>query len=696
MVLHEWDDMVTEAQAIRLLILDESQNNAERMVNVLRNAGNATRAHRVTSLEDLHESLQQNWDLCLACPEVSFMSAQDACKIISQSYDVPFILLSDQDDHHARTEALRVGMQDVVPPGSDSLLVLVVKRELANLAARRQRRITERSLKEAEKRCQLLLDSSVDAIAYVLDGMHIYANRSYTQMFGYQDPDDLAAEPMLGLIAGKDQDRFREFLRNYSSRGDHGEMRCTAVDSNAREFPVMLSFSPAHYDGEPCTQVVIRAETASAEFEEKLKAMASHDLVTGLFNRSWFQEQLDRVSQLAVNNSQPSTLVYIMLDNFGALQADIGIGGSDLVLADLAQILRRFFPDDALLARFSDDACSVLIEGKEPETIAAQLPELISQIKSNLFEANSRTVQVTASVGVSSVSETNPDPSQAIERAHRLADLVSQDGGNGLKVFNPIEELEQMANRGNIIAQIRHALETDAFKLQFQPVISLRGDSVEHYEAFLRLLNNQGEEIPLIAFQSAAAESGLAMDIDRWYISQSIKLLAEHRSKGADTRLLLNLSSTSLQDPEIVKWISLLLKDTRLPADALIFQLTDADANNYLKHAKVLAESLHSLHAKISLSHFGGALNPYAVLKHLPVDYVKIDESFSSDLSDAQNVETLKEMVATLHNQGKLAIVSNVVSAIMMPTLWQAGVNYIQGDYLQPPADTMSFNFSNE
>lgn len=688
--------MAIDAQAIRVLILDDSQNNAERLVSVLRNAGHATRAHRVSSVEDLHESLQQSWDLCLACTETSFMTAADACLIISQAYDIPFILLSDKDDCETRTEALRIGMQDVVLTSSDTLLVLVVKRELANLSARRQRRITERSLKETEKRCQLLLDSSVDAIAYVLDGMHIYANRSYTQMFGYDDPDDLAAEPMLGLIAGKDQDSFKEFIRHYAAQGEYGEMRCTAVDSDGKEFPVMLSFSPANYDGEPCTQVVIRAETASAEFEEKLKAMASHDLVTGLFNRSWFQEQLDRASQLAVTNGQPSTLVYISIDNFGALQADIGIGGSDLLLADLAQILRGFCSEDALLARFGDDACSILLEGKEPEVVAGQLTSLLKQIESHLFEANSRTIRITASIGVSCISETNPEPTQAIERAHRLAEQVSQAGGNALKVFNPLEELEHMANRGNIIAQIRHALETDAFKLEFQPVISLRGDSAEHYEAFLRLLNNQGEEIPPTEFQSAAQESGLAMDIERWLISRSVTLLAQHRSKGANTRLILNLSSASLQDPEIVKWISALLKETRLPADALIFQFNDADANNYLKHAKVLTESLQSIHARISLSNFGGALNPYAVLKHLPVDYVKIDESFSSDLNNPDNVEQLKEMIATLHNQGKLTIVSNVDSAIMMPTLWQAGVNYIQGNYLQPPSDSMNYSFSHE
>lgn len=688
--------MATDTQAIRVLILDDSQNNAERLVSVLRNAGHATRAHRITSAEDLNESLQQNWDLCLACPETSFMTAQEACMAISQSYDVPFIMLSTDDSCEVRTAALRAGMQDVVRADSDALLVLVVKRELTNLLARRQRRIAERSLKETEKRCQLLLDSSVDAIAYVLDGMHIYANRSYTQLFGYEDPDDLAAEPMLELIAPKDQDSFKEFLRTYAAKGEYGETRCTAVSSDGQEFPAMLSFSPANYDGEPCTQVVIRPETASAEFEEKLKAMASHDLVTGLFNRSWFQEQLDRVSQQAVNSSQPSTLVYISIDGFSALQADIGIGGSDLVLADLAQILRQHFPEDALLARFGDDACSVLLEGREPEAVTAQLPALLKRIESNLFEANGRTVRITTSIGVSSISETHHEPTQAIERAHRLAEQVSQAGGNALKVFNPLEELEQMANRGNIIAQIRHALETDAFRLEFQPIISLRGDSAEHYEVFLRLLNSQGEEIAPLEFQSAALESGLAMDVDRWLISRGVNLLSQQRSKGSDTRLLLSLSSASLQDPEIVKWISELLKESRLPGDALIFQFNDADANNYLKHAKVLAESLRSLHARISLSHFGGALNPYAVLKHLPVDYVKIDESFSRDLSDPAVVEQLKEMVATLHNQGKLTIVSNVDSAIMMPTLWQAGVNYIQGNYLQPPSESMNFNFSQE
>lgn len=688
--------MGIDAYAIRLLILDDSQNNAEHLVSILRNAGHATIAHRISSHEDLHSSLQQTWDLCLACPDTSIMTALEAFQIINHAHDVPFILMTDDNDTDTRTAALRCGMQDAVPASADHLINLVVKRELASLTARRQRRIAEQSLRETEKRCQLLLDSSVDAIAYVAEGMHVYANRTYIRLFGYDEPDDLAAEPMVGLIAARDRSSFKDFLRHYASRGEQSEMRCNAVDREGQEFPIMLSFSPAHYDNEPCTQVVIRAETASAEFEQRLKAMASHDLVTGLFNRSWFQEELDRVSEQAVHNSRPSTLVYLSVDCFNTLQTDIGIGGSDLVLADLAQILRRFFPENALLARFSDDACSVLIEGVEPESVAAQLKMLLKQIEGNLFEANGRTIQITASIGVSCISETSPEPTQAIERAHRLTEQISREGGNTVKIFNPLEELEHMANRGNIIALIRHKLETSGFNLQFQPVISLRGDNSEYYETFLRLFNNQGEEIPNTEFHNAALESGLAAEIDRWMTSRAVELLAQHRSKGTDTHLIINLSSASLQDPTIAQWISNLLKTARLPADALIFQFKDADAGNYLKHAKVMVEALHSIHSRIALSHFGGALSPYAILQHLPVDYIKIDESFSSDLSDPDAVEQLKGMVSALHNQGKLTVVSGVHSATMMPTLWQAGVNYIQGDYLQPPADSMSFDFSGE
>ncbi|WP_373186938.1 EAL domain-containing protein [Halopseudomonas sp.] len=689
--------MGTETHAIRLLVLDDSQNNAERLVSILRNAGHATRAHRITSVEDLQESLQQTWDLCLAATQTSFMGATDAnAMILRQSRDIPFVLLTPELTESTRAEALAQGMHDAVADSSDALLALVIKRELGSLAARRQQRIAEQTLRETEKRCQLLLDSSVDAIAYVHDGMHIYANRAYIRLFGYEDADDLAAEPMVGLIASKDRDAFKSFLRHHNDQGGQNELRCCGVDVDGKQIPMTLAFSPASYDGEPCTQVVIRVETASADFEQKLKTLASQDLVTGLFNRAYFQEELEKVSEKVVQGGMASSLIYMSVDNFNAVQTDIGIGGADLLLADLAQLLRNAFPESTLISRFSDDAFSILLNGKEPEAIVSALDNLRGKIEANLFEASGRTIQITVSMGVSSINETSPKPEEAIDRAHRLAEQANQAGGNAIKVFNPLEELANQANRGNIIAMVTHALETNGFKLLFQPVISLRGDNHEHYETYLRLLNSQGEEVPAAEFLPAINDAGLAAHIDRWVISQAVRLLAGQRGKGTDTRLLINLSSASLQDLQLAHWVSGLLQENRLPSDSIIFQFNDADANTYMKQAKALTESLKTLHCKVSLSNFGCALNPYAALKHLQVDFIKIDGSFARELSDPEAVTTLKEMIGTLHGMGILTIVPYVDSATMMPTLWQAGVNYIQGHYLQSPTDSMNYDFSAE
>src|SRR5690606_21502700 len=116
------------------------------------------------SAEDLQDCLQQTWDLCIATPDTSFMSARQAFGLIGPDRDVPFILRLAEPDTETLVEALRSGMKDAIPVDSDALLTLVAQRELASLAARRHQRIAEQSLREAEKRCQLLLDSSVDAI----------------------------------------------------------------------------------------------------------------------------------------------------------------------------------------------------------------------------------------------------------------------------------------------------------------------------------------------------------------------------------------------------------------------------------------------------------------------------------------------------------------------------------------------------
>ena len=686
--------MAPQKKTIRLLILEDSQNEAERLVSLFRNAGQATRVHRLTSSEDLADVLQQTWDLLINAPASTNLDPSEAIGAIrKQAKDIPVIQLIDGNDSDAITEALALGAQGALPQGEDEWLILVASRELANLEERRARRSAELALREAEKRCQLLLESSVDAIAYVHDGMHIYANRAYLELFGYEDVEELEGMPMIDLIASCDQGEFKGFLKNYQSLQGSAELVCGGVRADGSSFKASMHFSPASYDGEPCIQVVIRAESDNAELE-KLREISSQDLVTGLYNRNHFLESLDGAVERAVNVGKNSSLAYIRIDRFASLQAEIGLGDSDRLLAELAQLLRGQFPQNAELARFGDDAFAVLMEEATPKQLEQPLTELLKKVEGHLFDVGGRTVQTSLSIGVAALDEQTAKARDVVDRAHRCAEELTD--GNAVRIYDPARELAAAASRGNVLAMLQQALEKNSFRLLFQPIISLRGDSHEHYEVLLRLLDPEGAEVPPGEFLDAAKEAGLASKIDRWVLLNSIKLLAEHRNKGHSTRLMVHLSGTSLQDPSLLSWLGAALKASRLPPDSLVFQLDENDAVAYLRQAKALTQGLAGLGCRVALNQFGCVLNPLNTLKHLDADFVKIDGSYTQDLSRQENQEALKQLLAQLHEQAKQTIVPFVDSATVLATLWQAGVGYIQGQYLQGPSQSMDYNFSSD
>ena len=250
-------------------------------------------------------------------------------------------------------------------------------------------------------------------------------------------------------------------------------------------------------------------------------------------------------------------------------------------------------------------------------------------------------------------------------------------------------------DQSNSAEAIQRALDENRFRLLFQPVINLRGEDEEHYEAFVRMLDKDDKEISPYDFLPPVGPSETTIKIDRWVILQTIKQLASHRSRGHNTKMFLNLTAETLQDKTFTPWLSVALKAARLPGDSLIFQIREGDASNHMKQAKEFTKTLHELHCKISISQFGCALNPFNTLKHIDADYVKIDGSFTEEIQKNDDAkQQVKEMVKSLQSSGKLTIIPLVENASVLATLWQAGVNYIQGYYLQAPVPEMNYDFS--
>ncbi|PCJ12946.1 MAG: ferrous iron transporter C [Gammaproteobacteria bacterium] len=680
--------------AIQLLILHESQDEAEQLINDLRNFGHATRAHQTSDEADLLDALNGgHWDLFLARPHAGSLDYTQALKLLAElDKDVPFILLANDNDSDTTTAALIAGAQDVVPVGERERLKLVVTRELNNLFERRLRRKAEIRLNESEKRCTLLLDSSRDAITYVHDGMHIYANEAYVEMFGYEDSEELEGMPIMDMISQKDKDAFKDFLRNYDQHESNKELTCRGIKTDGAEIKAHMQFSPATYDSEPCTQIILRIDKNNAELEEKLRAISCQDLLTGLFNRQYFLEKLDKAIIGATEKGQRCATFYIILDNFEEVKNTIGIGDADIVLTDVAGLLKKISSEEDLVARFSDDVFTIIHSSGIKKTALEFGEKIRTTIEGHLYQVQERTVQLTASVGISLVQENAPSSQELISRAHQAA-LEVRGKGNAVSLFSPkiVNDSEV-----SIIQQLEKSLDEGKLILLYQPIINLRGDSTELYEILLRMVDEQGNQVSAGDFLSAAANAGLSEKIDRWVILQAIKVLTEHRAEGHDTRIFINLTEKSIQDPSFLPWLNVAFKAARLPTEAIIFQILEADANAYLKNIKTFTEGLTQLHCKLAINRFGTATNPFNLLKHIDADYLKIDPAFTQDIADDDNKEKLKDLINQAHELDKRTIVPFVENATILSTLWQLGTNYIQGHYLQVPSEKMDYDFSNE
>lgn len=691
--------MSKKAETIKLLILHESRDDAEQLMNLIRNSGRATRGQLIDSADTLLSALNGGqWDLMLLRPEAEGMTALECLQQVKKlDKDIPALLLIDGNEAEQITEGLMNGFEDVVPADDEERLMLVIQRELRNLGERRGRRLAEFNLREAEKRCNVLLDSSRDAITYVTDGMHTYANQAYLELFGYDDAEDLEGMPIMDMVSPKDHENFKNFLRAYSAgESDSNEFVCHGICTDGTEVQARMIFTNATYDGEPCTQILIRTNQADAELAERLKEISSQDLLTGLYNRPYFAQELDKTLQWATTNSKTAVILYIQLDNFAAIQSDIGMAAADMVISDIATLLKETVPQGAMLARFGDEIFTVIVKEKNLDQGAALAESIRARIEDHMSEVQERTVQVTASIGVTLISENSANSEEIINRVHQASEQVREGKplGNGVNVFDPASV--KKIDSSDTAAIVQDAIDRGLFKLLFQPVIDLRGGGGELYEAFLRMVDDNGKEVSPADFLGAASQQELSEKIDRWVILQSIKLLSDHRASGHDTRLIINITGESLRDQTLLPWLSVALKAARMPSDAIIFQFNESDATTYLKQAKDFTRGLRELHCKVSLSRFGCSLNPFNNLKHLEVDYLKIDGSFTKDLGSKESQDALKEMVASAHAQGKLTIAPFVESAAMLSTLWQIGVNYIQGYYLQAPTEKMNYDFSSD
>ena len=665
----------------------------------LRNGGIAVRPCRPEHEAAFVEALAaMPFDLILVAQDAKSVTLPQVMQHVDASgKDLPVIVVLDTLDNNGLLHALDHGARGVALRSRIDHVQNVVRTEWSDLEVRRALRRLEAQVRETERRCDTLIESSRDPIAYVHEGMHIRANQAYLEMFGFESFEDIEGMSLLDLVAPQHVEGFKQLLKGMS-KGEPPPPRyeLQARDMEGNVFPAVMEFTQASYEGEHCLQAVFRRQEADPELAREVEELRQRDQVTGLLNRQTFLRALEDAVASAAQAGAHHGLLLLEPDHYVRLLQEIGLDAADPLINALADRLQGVLGEGDLAARYGEHQFAVLCRDSDHVRTAQVADRVRTAFADHVVEAGSHSLNITASIGGVQIGEKIASVPQVLGKASQGVQSAVAMGGNRSEIFDPgaVDRAEEEKVKA-WVSRIRDTLDKGSFQLHYQPVISLTGnDGHELYQGLLRMEGSAGELVAPPAFLPIAEEHGLLWEIDQWVVGRAIEVIGQRLNTGKRTSLLVKITQDSLQDARLLEHIGKTLEAHKVPGELLVLELSEAKVFTHLRMAQDFQRNVSSLGVRVGLEQFGSGLNSFQLLNHFDATLLKIDRDFMLELpSNQKNQERIREIAAKAREVGKRTIAEFVQDAASMSFLFGAGVDFVQGHFLAAAGPEMNYEF---
>jgi diguanylate cyclase (GGDEF)-like protein/PAS domain S-box-containing protein len=422
-------------------------------------------------------------------------------------------------------------------------------------------------------------------------------------------------------------------------------------------------------------------------YEGELGYLVEHDPLTGLLNRRGFVRELAHQMAYARRYGNGGAVLFLDIDDFKYVNDTLGHSTGDEVISDLARIVGKRLRETDIFARLGGDEFAVLLPDAalgEAETVSASLLEAVREgCGVSLGEGRA----VTMSVGIAGFDEPGMEltPDDILVDADVAMYSAKESGKDRIAVASTATK-ERMRSRVTWAERVRRAVKDGLFELYCQPIVNLTSERITQWELLLRLPGDEGELILPAQFLYTAERSGLILEIDRWVLSEAIRLIAELADAGSEVRLEVNLSGRSVGDSELLSLIEHELKERAIDPANLVLEVTETAAIANMNRARGFATRLRALGCGFALDDFGAGFGSFYYLKHIPFDYVKIDGEFIHNLPASSTDQLILDSIVQMSKGlGKHTIAEFVGDSETVEVLKAHGVDYAQGYHLGRP-----------
>lgn len=690
-----------EKKILRLLIVDDSPDDAEIPVNILRQAGYMIKSQRVHDIATMEAALHKGrWDLVISENTLPRFSASMALNQIKRSgYDIPFLILAREISDNDLQAVMASGVQDVIRKQQIGRLLPAIKREIRNAGIRAEYFKLANRVDEVEKKQQAIIESSREAVAYVTEGVHVDVNVAYLKIFGFDTKEQISVVPILDLVDKADQAAFKKFFRNPEQNTE--PMQFTAKRNDGSTLDVEMAISPVVVEGEQCIQVVVSDVSKRQAVENKLKYLSQHDPLTGLFGRHYFMHELNNAVSKAKKAEAMFVLFYLNVDKLTEINEKVGYAAGDRLLLKVSKILSGLTATVGTAARLGGDEFALLLPISSEEEVE-QHEQMINKVLKNIsFNEAGDNYQCTCSISNIIIDNKTESSQKALSMAYSACARSKTYKKEPAESVAAVKEKLTLEVERDIDPSdkawenhIKEALDKDLFELSYQPVVNIHNESEEFYEVLLRMVGSNGELITASEFMPAAQRSGLIDAIDKWVLQRVVEALANLHADNRDTSLFVNISKDTFLDKNISIFTKKALQDVNVAPKNLIIEIDDRDLMESPKDGSETIRNFNGIGCEVSIDNFGTGLGTIELLQTLPVKYLKLPgRALENITEDPRRQRIFQAMIDLGRILGKQIVAKSVENAETLSFLYQKDIDFVQGYYFLEPggeADTDS------
>ena len=686
-------------QVLKLLVIDQDANNADSIVRTIKSSGYAVRETIVSSKQQLDEinDLEVIPHIIIQSNNVDDINVGLSRSMFNiDTHETPIVALCD-DLTSEQPILCGEGANVVIPKDDDEQLKLVTSRLAQTEFYIQELKSLADSYTELDQRYNKILDTSHDAICYIHEGLHAYANASYLELFDIDNADDASVLSILELVSPDDQAALKTILKDVSKNRTSGNATFN-FKANDELVETDVEYNPILVDGEICVQFVLHMQSSeSRELQEQLSYISERDHETGFFHRKSITDKIQEAIDSAQAGEEPCAYIQVDIANIDTIKDQYGVSAIDQLSAHIAEAMKQISSDDDTLGKVTDESFGILTSINEQEALLDLGANLRSAIENNPVTIKSQRVSPELYIGAALLDSNIRDVPDALSAAKSACDYAWENEIEDLYIF----ETESRSLTGTLLDQkwtqeLQDAIRENRLQLLYQPVVSIVGSSEDRYQVYTQLVSKEGAKISVAELLPSIERSGVSAMLDRWVVTTALKRLAEHTEQDPNSQFFIKLTTGALTDQQFTTWLESKCQECKVEPSRLVFDMREESIVSHLKDAKDFATRLQEIGCQTSIDAFGISQEPGKILSMIPASYLKLSFQLMASLknNDQESIDAIKQICEGAKSNNTKTIAPFVESAETLSQIWTINIDFVSGDFFREPNENLGYDFS--